>query len=54
MPARWHSCPAYWVLPKNYLGIIRRIMKLAFYDDFKLGVVKDDTVVDVSEAVSGI
>ena len=29
-------------------------MKLAFYDDFKLGVVKDDTVVDVSEAVSGI
>ncbi|MBT99064.1 MAG: fumarylacetoacetate hydrolase, partial [Dehalococcoidia bacterium] len=29
-------------------------MKLAFFDDFKLGVVKDDTVVDVSGAVSGI
>ena len=29
-------------------------MKLVFFDDFKLGVVKDDTVVDVSGAVSGI
>ncbi len=29
-------------------------MKLVFFDDFKLGVVKDDTVVDVSSAVSGI
>ncbi len=29
-------------------------MKLAFFDDFKLGVVKDDTVVDVSGAISGI
>ena len=29
-------------------------MKLAFFDDFKLGVVKDETVVDVSGAVSGI
>ena len=29
-------------------------MKLVFFDDFKLGIVKDDTVVDVSGAVSGI
>ena len=29
-------------------------MKLVFFDDFKLGVVKDDTVVDVSGVVSGI
>ena len=29
-------------------------MKLVFFDDFKLGVVKDDTVVDVSNTVSGI
>ena len=29
-------------------------MKLVFFDDFKLGVVKDDTVVDVTGAVSGI
>ena len=29
-------------------------MKLAFFDDFKLGVIKDNTVVDVSAAVSGI
>ena len=29
-------------------------MKLVFFDDFKLGVVKDDAVVDVSGAVSGI
>ncbi|MAF38103.1 MAG: fumarylacetoacetate hydrolase [Chloroflexi bacterium] len=29
-------------------------MKLVFFDDFKLGVVKDDTVVDVSGAVSGV
>ena len=29
-------------------------MKLVFFDDFKLGVLKDDTVVDVSSAVSGI
>ena len=29
-------------------------MKLAFFDDFKLGVIKDDSVVDVSAAVSGI
>ena len=29
-------------------------MKLVFFDDFNLGVVKDDTVVDVSGAVSGI
>ena len=29
-------------------------MKLAFFDDFKLGVVRDDAVVDVSDAVSGI
>ena len=29
-------------------------MKLVFFDDFKLGVVKGDTVVDVSNAVSGI
>lgn len=29
-------------------------MKLLFFDDFKLGVLKDDTVVDVSEAVRDI
>ena len=29
-------------------------MKLAFFDDFKLGVIGDGTVVDVSDAVSGI
>ena len=29
-------------------------MKLVFFDDFKLGVVKGDNVVDVREAVSGI
>ncbi|MCY4367544.1 MAG: fumarylacetoacetate hydrolase family protein [Chloroflexi bacterium] len=29
-------------------------MKLAFFDDFKLGVVKGDNVVDVSSAVSGV
>jgi 2-keto-4-pentenoate hydratase/2-oxohepta-3-ene-1,7-dioic acid hydratase in catechol pathway len=29
-------------------------MKLLFYDDFKLGVVKGDAVVDVSQAVRGI
>ena len=29
-------------------------MKLVFFNDFKLGVVKDDTVVDVSGAVSGV
>ncbi len=29
-------------------------MKLAFFDDFKLGVIGDGAVVDVSEAVSGI
>ncbi|MEC9151432.1 MAG: fumarylacetoacetate hydrolase family protein [Pseudomonadota bacterium] len=29
-------------------------MKLCYFDDFKLGVVKGDTVVDVSEAVKGI
>ena len=29
-------------------------MKLAFFDDFKLGVIKDDSVVDVTDAVSGI
>ena len=29
-------------------------MKLVFFDDFKLGVVKGETVVDVSGAVSGI
>ena len=29
-------------------------MKLVFFDDFKLGVVKGDTVVDMSTAVSGI
>ena len=29
-------------------------MKLVFFDDFKLGVVKGDTVVDVSNAGSGI
>lgn len=29
-------------------------MKLVFFDDFKLGVLKDDSVVDVSEAVRSI
>ena len=29
-------------------------MKLLFFDDFKLGVLKDDSVVDVSDAVRGI
>ena len=29
-------------------------MKLAFFNDFKLGVIKDDAVVDVTDAVSGI
>jgi 2-keto-4-pentenoate hydratase/2-oxohepta-3-ene-1,7-dioic acid hydratase in catechol pathway len=29
-------------------------MKLAFFDDFKLGVVKGDNVVDVSAAVAGV
>ena len=29
-------------------------MKLVFFDDFKLGVVKDGTVVDISDAVSSI
>ena len=29
-------------------------MKLVFFDDFKLGVVKGDAVVDVSSAVSGV
>ncbi len=29
-------------------------MKLAFFDDFRLGVVKGDNVVDVSAAVSGV
>jgi len=29
-------------------------MKLAFFDAFKLGVVKDDTIVDVSAVVAGI
>ena len=29
-------------------------MKLAFFDDFKLGVIGDGTVVDVSDAVSGV
>ena len=29
-------------------------MKLAFFNDFKLGVIGDGTVVDVSDAVSGI
>jgi len=29
-------------------------MKLVFFDDFKLGVVKGDTLVDMSTAVSGI
>ena len=29
-------------------------MKLVFFDDFKLGVVKGDAVVDVSAAVSGV
>ena len=29
-------------------------MKLVFFDDFKLGIIKDGTVVDVSDAVAGI
>ena len=29
-------------------------MKLVFYDDFKLGAMKGDTVVDLTDAVSGI
>ena len=29
-------------------------MKLVFFDDFKLGVIKNGTVVDVSDAVAGI
>ena len=29
-------------------------MKLVFFDDFKLGVVKGDTVVDMSNAVSAM
>ncbi len=29
-------------------------MKLAFFDDYKLGVVKGDTIVDVSSAVRDI
>ena len=29
-------------------------MKLVFYDDFKLGVIKGDNIVDVSGAVSSI
>ena len=29
-------------------------MKLAFFDDFKLGVIRDGAVVDVSDAVSGV
>ena len=29
-------------------------MKLVFFDDFKLGVIKDSQVVDVRAAVSGI
>ena len=29
-------------------------MKLVYFDDFKLGVLKDDAVVDVSAAVSDI
>ncbi len=29
-------------------------MKLAFFDDYKLGVIRGETVVDVSDAVSGI
>ena len=29
-------------------------MKLAFFNDFTLGVIRDDSVVDVSDAVSGI
>ena len=29
-------------------------MKLTFFDDFRLGVVKGDNVVDVSSAVSGV
>ena len=29
-------------------------MKLAFFDDFKLGVIRDGAVVDVTDAVSGV
>jgi 2-keto-4-pentenoate hydratase/2-oxohepta-3-ene-1,7-dioic acid hydratase in catechol pathway len=29
-------------------------MKLAFFDDYKLGVIKGDRIVDVSEAVKGV
>src|SRR6201999_2514247 len=29
-------------------------MKLAFFDDYKLGVVVDDKIIDVSSAVKGI
>ncbi len=29
-------------------------MKLVFFDDFKLGIIKDGTVVDVSDTVAGI
>jgi 2-keto-4-pentenoate hydratase/2-oxohepta-3-ene-1,7-dioic acid hydratase in catechol pathway len=29
-------------------------MKLAFFDDFKLGVVKEDSIIDVSAVVNGI
>ena len=29
-------------------------MKILYFDDFKLGVVKGDTVVDVSKVVKGI
>ena len=29
-------------------------MKLAFFDDYKLGVVKGDSIVDVSAAVHGL
>ena len=29
-------------------------MKILFFDDWKLGVLKDDTVVDVSDAVKDI
>jgi hypothetical protein len=31
-----------------------RIVKLLFFDDFKLGVLKGETVVDVSDAVQSI
>jgi hypothetical protein len=31
-----------------------RTMKLLFFDDFKLGVLKGDTVVDVSDVVRNI